>query len=202
MISLAHGAPPDRISVGGHDYSVQTDFRVWMAIVELMRGLIPEPQDDKQRLDNAECLEQIQNLAFGGVLADEETVQVLNALAEFARGYPGEGGSAGSSAREEAGPPLYSFRQDLNYILIAIRNQSGLDLSYRRREPFHWWDFLLEFQSLCGEHYILKLMEIRGYLGKDPEMLRLKARYALPRDYTGAERAVLEEINDEFYGAV
>ncbi len=197
MRSIAHGAPPEQIEIGGRAYPIQTDFRVWMEIVEQMQTLNPEPQDDGQRLDNAECMEQIQTLAFGGILIDEDAAQVLEAVCDFARGYPGDAAQA-----DAAGPALYSFRQDLNYILIAIRNQSGLDLSYRRKEPFHWWDFLLEFQSLCGAHYILKLMEIRGYTGKDPEMLRLKARHALPRRRTRAEEAALEEINNEFYGAV
>ena len=92
---------------------------------------------------------------------------------------------------------------DLNYIILAIRNQGGPDLSYRRKASFHWWAFLLEFRALCGEHYIMRLMEIRGYEDTSKqdskranrEALRLKQRYALPYEMTADERRAAEAFD-------
>jgi hypothetical protein len=80
-------------------------------------------------------------------------------------------------------------------------NQFGIDLSYRRTEPFHFWEFLLYFRALAGDHYINRLMDIRGYDGKDPEMKRQAQRYALPRETTAEDRAFLDKMNEIFFNA-
>jgi len=163
----------------------------------MLGDFIPDAETPGHQQHNAELLCELQVLVFGGVLEDEDASEVLKAIAEFSKGYPNAPVLPGPSAEQ-----TYSFEYDLNYIIIAIRNQSGIDLSYRRKEPFHWWEFLLEFQTLCGEHYILRLMEIRGYQ-KDPEKPELaKRRYALPRETTAGQDAIMDEINAEFYGAL
>ena len=129
---------------------------------------------------------------FGGWLKDENPMDVLVAISEFTKGYP----TAPVRNRKQAN--TYSFDYDLNDIIIAIRNQSGIDLSYCRTEPFHWWESLLEFRTLCGEHYILNLMEIRGYTGKDQEMRRRAQDCALPQRYTRAEMEEYEAFSAEF----
>lgn len=187
--NFAQDAPPTEISVGGFAYPVNVDFRVWIEIQRLMRRIEPGEAGEA-------TLEEIETLAFGGVLADEAPEDVVRALAEFMQGYP----SAPMRGDGDRGEPTFSFEYDLNAILIAIRNQSGIDLSYRRKEPFHWWEFLLEFQTLCGDHYILNLMEARGYKGKDRELLKRKRACALPHEYTAAEQAEIDEFNALFEG--
>lgn len=195
--NLAMDAPPTEISVGGVSYPVNTDYRVWLQVLELMKRWRSEADTPELRQNNAEILTSMQMLIFGGVLADEDPAEVLAAIIVFLRGYP----SATMNSADESGPAVYSFQYDLNEIIIAIRNQSGIDLSYRRKDPFHWWEFLLEFRTLCGEHYILNVMEARGYKGKDAELLKRKRQCALPVEHTADEQALLDEINKEFYGA-
>ena len=192
--NYAQDPPPTEISVGGAVYPVDVDFKTWIEIQRLLREFSPDAEHQRH---NADVLERIETLAFGGALVDEAPDAVVAALGEFLKGYPSapirsEGGGDGA--------PTFSFEHDLNAIIVAIRNQSGIDLSYRRREPFHWWEFLLEFQTLCGDHYILNLMEARGYNGKDKDLLRRKRACALPVEYTAAERAEIEEFNKLFEG--
>lgn len=194
--NFAQDAPPTHVEVGGFSYPVRVDFRVWVQIVDVLEEWIAEPADDIQAEHNAALFAQVQQLAFGGILAEEDPAQVLAAIAGFARGYPSAGGG-----EADAGERVYSFGSDLNAIVIAIRNQTGLDLSYRRKEPFHWWEFLLEFQTLCGEHYILNLMEARGYRGDDAQMQRRRRMCALPERRTAADAARLQAINGMFYNA-
>ena len=190
--NYAMDAPPTEITVGGNAYPVKTDYRIWIDVQKELRRINLETQDPEVMDENERILEGIERTIFGGVLADEDAIDVLKAIYEFLGGYPS------LPVEPEGGPPVFSYEYDLNMIILAIRNQSGIDLSYRRTEPFHWWEFLLEFQSLCGDHYILNLMETRGYKGTDKEMLRRKNAYALPIEYTAAELAEIEAFEAMF----
>ena len=193
--NYAQDAPPAAITVGGVAYPVDTDFRTWLGVLNMIPSLITRPKTMEDVIHNSEIIADIEKAVFGKTIkhpADE----VLDAIRIFSEGYPmapvGEG---------KQGPPVYSFDYDLNYILIAIRNQSGIDLSYRRKEAFHWWEFLLEFHALCGDHYILRLMEIRGYDGKDREMQRQAQRFALPRENSADDQQMLDEFDALFPNA-
>ena len=191
--NYAQDAPPAEITVGGCAYPCETDYRVWLDVLSQLNEIntMDKTPEGMERL--AGQLIKLEATVFGGWLKDEDPIQVLNAIAEFSKGYP----SAPVRSMQH-GERTYSFEYDLNEIIIAIRNQSGIDLSYRRKEPFHWWEFLLEFRTLCGDHYILNLMDIRGYKGKDPELKRRKQAYALPVEYTAAEMEEYAEFSALF----
>ena len=186
--NYAQDAPPTSIEVGGFAYPCETDYRVWIEVLRLMRELDPGAENA------AEILLEIETKVFGGWLKDESPAEVLKAVAEFAGGYPTA--PMGEAGGEDA--PLYSFEYDLNAIIVAIWNQHGVDLSYRRKAPFHWWEFLLLFRTLCGDHYILNLMDARGYKGKDRDLLRRKYACQLPAERTAAEQAEWDEFNAQF----
>ena len=193
--NYAQDAPPAAITVGGVAYPVDTDFRTWLGVLNMIPSLITRPKTIEDVMHNSEIIADIEKAVFGKTIkhpADE----VLDAIRVFSEGYPqapvGEG---------KQGPPVYSFDYDLNYIIIAIRNQSGIDLSYRRKQAFHWWEFLLEFHALCGDHYILRLMEIRGYDGKDRDMQKQAQRFTLPRENSADDQQMLDEFDALFPNA-
>ena len=194
--NLAQDAPPAEISVGGVLYKINVDFRVWIGVLLDLRDLISTPMTPEQAMHNAEVLIKIEKAVFGKTI-NQPPAEVINAIVQFSQGYPeapiGEG--KGNDVQ------TYSLDWDLNYIIIAIMNQFGIDLTYRRKEPFHWWEFLLYFRALSGNHFILRLMEIRGYDGKDPEMKRQAQRYALPRENDADDQAILDEFEALFYNA-
>lgn len=193
--NYACDAPPTELTVGGSSYPIDYDYRTWIEVSGLMRSMVTQPETEAHAKHNLLTMFTIEQKVFGGILEEEDPRAALEACAGFLNGYPSQSNGGGGD-----GPDIVSFEQDLNSIIIAIRNQSGIDLSYRRKEPFHWWEFLLEFQSLCGEHVIVKLMEIRGYKGKDPDMLRARSRYALQHVLTGDEQAALDEVNALDFG--
>lgn len=194
--NLAQDAPPTELSVGGNSYSINVDYRVWIDVLHDLRNIIPTPKTPEQAMHNTETIANIEKKVFGKVIK-ENVASVLDAIAAFAAGYPeapvGEG--------KQQNVQTYSFDWDLNYIIIAIMNQYGIDITYRRKEPFHFWEFLVYFRALCGDHYILRLIEIRGYDGKDTEMKRQAQRYALPRENTAEDQAMLDEFDEIFYNA-
>lgn len=193
--NLAQDAPPTAITVGGADYTVNVDFRVWIDVLRLLRDLISTPATVEQAMHNAEVIGEMERAVFGDLIP-QPAADVLSAVIDFTRGYPEPPVEACESAQ-----PTYSFDWDLNYIIIAIQNQFGVDLSYRRTEPFHWWEFLLYFRALAGNHYILRLMEIRGYDGKDSDLKRQAQRYALPRETTAEDQAMLDAFDELFYNS-
>ena len=193
--NLAQDAPPTELLVGGNSYSINVDYRVWIDVLHELRNLYSTPANAQQAMQNAEIIARIELAVFGEII-HESIPAILDAVTGFAAGYPeapvGEGGR---------NVQTYSFDWDLNYIILAIQSQYGIDLTYRRTEPFHFWEFLVYFRALCGDHYILRLMEIRGYDGKDPEMKRQAQRFALPREMTAEDQAMLDAFDEMFYNA-
>lgn len=178
--NYAQDQPPTGLTVGGTFYACDTDYRVWIEVLGIMKKINPRPKTEEAGRLVLERIHDIEKLIFGKEI-DENIGDVLNAVAEFSKGYP-----MAPIRSHAGGTPLYSFDYDLNAIIIAIRNQSGIDLSYRCRH-FHWWEFLLEFSTLSGDHYILGLMSARGYKGNDKELKRRRDDCALPEEYTDEE---------------
>lgn len=193
--NLAHDAPPASISVGGADYDINVDFRVWIDVLHELRNLYSAPETLEQAISNAETIDRVEALVFGARIP-QPAAEVLSAILGFLEGYPEPPVGEGSAPSA----PVYSFDWDLNYILIAIQTQFGIDLTYRRKEPFHWWLFLLYFHALAGDHYILRLMEIRGYRGRDDDLKRQAQRFALPREMSADDQAALDAFNALFDG--
>lgn len=191
--NLAQDAPPTTLTVGGVVYDINVDFRAWIDVMRLLRDLISAPATIDQALHNVETIDQIEAIVFGQRIP-QPAKDALSAVIDFAAGYPAPPIGEGS----DSGVQTYSFDWDINYIIIAIQTQFGIDLTYRRDEPFHWWLFLLYFRALAGDHYILRLMEIRGYTGKDNDLKRQAQRFALPREMTADEQATLDAFNALF----
>lgn len=192
--NLAQDAPPTQITVGGVAFDVNVDFRAWIGVMHDLRDLIIEPTTPEHFLHNAQVILNIETAVFGKPI-DADVAEVLHAVSEFARGYPETPVQGGDPARVQT----YSFDYDLNYIILAIQNQFGVDLSYTRTEPFHWWLFLAYFRALAGDHYILRLMQIRGYTGDDKEMRKQARQFALPIERTANDDANEAELDDIFY---
>ena len=125
--NLAMDAPPEALCIAGEKVPVATDYRVWLMALPLLWKF---PDDGAY----AELVE----LLFGGDTGHRRE-DVLWAVAGFLRGYPSE--DEGAYEEENSAP---SLEWDINEIVLDIRDRTGLDLSYRRTEPFHWWLFLLE----------------------------------------------------------
>lgn len=191
--NLAQDAPPTALTVGGIDYPINVDFRVWIDVLRLMRNLITAPETLEHVKHNIDTIVEIETAVFGERI-EQPANEVLNEIIKFSSGYPAPPVGPGG----ESDVRTYSFEWDLNYIVIAIKTQFGIDLSYERKEPFHWWLFLLHFNALAGDHYITRLMEIRGYKGKDKDLKRQAQRFALPEEMTADDQAALDAFNAVF----
>ena len=194
--NLAQDMPPTSLQVGGVSYSINTDFRVWIGVLHDLRNLYPAPKNPEQALHNVQTIASIEEAVFGKVIK-QPVASVLDAITEFAHGYPEPPIGEGNASRVQT----YSLEWDINYIIIAIMNQFGIDLTYRRKEPYHFWEIMVYFRALCGDHYILRLMEIRGYDGKDSELKRQAQRFALPMEQTAEDQEMSDAFNNIFFNA-
>ena len=187
--NMATTKPPEFVEINGTKYPVNYHYLTWIEILDLL---------DELDLDNVEedldIVAEIETLAFGNIL-NENVYFVLAAVAEFAAGYPKPQNDRAPS------PPsrrIVDFGIDLNSILIAIRDQSGINL-IDNDGLFHWWRFLVEFENLNDSHHISKIMELRAYDGDDKAMKKARDAVALPKKITRKDQRFEDEMANLFY---
>lgn len=199
--NVAMDAPPTSVEVGGDSYNVNVDFCVWIDILKRMRQLYSDPATLEEALHNKSILTEIQRLAFGKVIDDKSLADVISAVIRFASGYPHfDKISEDVEPQPESNDDdiSFDFDLDINAIVVTMRMQYGLDLSFNRQEPFHWWLFLLYFENLTDSSAFAKKMQIRVYSGDNKEMLRQKQRARLPYEPTADEQKKIDEFNRVF----
>ena len=199
MVNLANTPPPTTLTIAGEEFPIDTDYYTWIRVIDLFDQLdFTEKTQDGIR-KNFRIIVEIKKLVFGQRIRCSLNDLII-ALTEFISGYPTAKKESGKTEDSDSELQTVDFMIDLNLIITAIRNQSGIDLSYKRKKPFHWWLFLVEFQALEDHHQIRRIMQIRSYRGTDPEYLKLRNRYALPpKRKTYAEQRAIEYYDQLFY---
>lgn len=192
--NYAQDAPPETLTIDGARYDINTDYRVWIDVMERLEKLNLHPSTEKAAIEVIKHVQELEELVIGKVIK-APIAAFLSALVGFAKGY-----ATPPMKPMVGGERTYDFSYDISEIVIAIRNQSGIDIGYNCKH-FHWWLFLLEFRTLCGDHYILNLMDARGYKGKDAELKKRKAAVALPPKYTDEDMEALEMLQALLDGA-
>ena len=187
--NMATMKPPEFVEINGTEYPINFHYLIWIEILDLL---------DEIDLDNVEndldIVAEIETLAFGNVIG-ENVYFVLAAVAEFAAGYPNPQHDRAPSPSSRR---IVDFGIDLNSILVAIRDQSGINL-IDNDELFHWWRFLVEFENLNDSHHISKIMELRAYDGDDKAMKKARDAVALPKKITRKDQRFEDEMADLFY---
>ena len=185
--NIAMNPPPESLEISGGIFCIRTDFRIWIQACELLQNL-------KSTSDEifVKQLAELYELIFINEYPTDAPA-ALKAITAFLQGYPEQ-----MTGKVQNGTQTLSLCEDINEIVLAIRNQSGLDLSYRCKY-FHFWEFLLEVKTLEERHYISRIQQIRGYKGKDKDMLRLKEQYALNSQPSENELIAAEELDELFY---
>lgn len=191
--NYSEDAPPEQIEINGIKYNVNTDYRVWINIMELRDNLISDANSENDMIRNYETMCKMEMLAFGGIIPYDMSF-VIGKMIEFSNGYP----STPLNGQPLTNENVFDFYYDINEVIVAIRTQYGIDLSYKCKH-FHWWEFLILFNGLCGEHVVLDLIKKRGYTGKDKDLLNIKYRYMLPDRKSGDSEKLAKEMDDIFY---
>lgn len=123
---------PKEVTIDGKSYKLNSDFRVGIRLMQLF--------EDRRFSDDEKILIAIRVLFFDKI-PKESIGEAAQKMVWFLDGGGEENGSKGSSSRR-----LYSWNQDLRFIISAVDKTIGF--STRGAEYLHWWDFLSAFSEI------------------------------------------------------
>ena len=124
---------PKSIKLGEKEYPIRSDYRVGIRLMQMFED--PELTDSEKLFIAMRVI--FKDAIISGIYlqeALEKTVWFLNG------GDLNQTSSAGSQRR------LYSWNQDLRFIIAAVDKTVGF--SVRGKAFFHWWDFLSAFSEV------------------------------------------------------
>ena len=140
MIDLTKRSLPNTVSVGGRDFSINTDFRLWLRFeIEVSH---------MQRGDNIDV----------GYLFKDEKPSYCKLEELFVFSKPKE--ELPRQIRHSNVVAL-DYQLDADYIYSAFMGQYGIDLL--EVEELHWYKFLALFKGLKDDEVICKIMSYRCY---------------------------------------
>lgn len=168
----------DRLPEDYNGWLIRTDYRIGVQI----QLCISDPAlSDSERTGTALWL------LYGNGMPDMQTaIEGLNWF--MSCGVPDQ-------ADDDGEPPVYSFEYDAARIVSAFRRVFHRDIS---REKLHWFEFVPMLGDLSGTAFT-NVIDIRTTEAKDvakerrAEFLRMKKRFALPRESWSTEED--EKIN-------
>lgn len=159
--------PPESLTVGGVEYPIDTDFRVW---AEFQSAMTAKEGTDAEKAERLCAL-----MGRMGIPPREES---LNAMLDFFTAASTEKAVAGQKNR----PAAFDFEKDSEYIYAAFMGAYGIDLTTAR---LHWWTFKALFKALPEDCEFCRIMHYRTVdLKSVPKEQRRfyqeqKARYSL-----------------------
>lgn len=180
---LTEGAPCS-VDVCGVDLSVNTDWRVWMTVWQVLDDPSPDP---------AEKALAVLALAFPHGEAREEAMRhpndALEAAMDFLRrrdpSVPDRPPTR--SERRLRGKRLFDWEYDASRIAADFQREYGIDLT-DEATSMHWYRFMALFNGLGDRSQIVQAISIRaadlgdGRLGKEErsELRERKMAVMLP----------------------
>lgn len=179
---------PERICIDGMDFAVNTDFRVWIEIGEVIAG----------NSDIFEKTARVLTLCY----KDKVPQTLKKAIDGVIRFY-----ACGKDTEKRSGKtvmPIVDFSEDSGLIGAAFYHDYGINLW---REKMHWWQFRELFAALSEDNKIVKVMGYRSIsIGDihDAEQKKfyrkMKGLYRLPdkRSEEEKEREIAAELCDIF----
>lgn len=139
---------PTAVVVGGAEYTIDTDFRTAITIMEAFED--PElTWLDKQDVALA--------LLYGDHIPEDLAAAFDMAVFFLDCGETHEGWDRGEDPRTDR---LYSFQHDARYIYSAIQMTHGIDLA--AVGYMHWWRFCYLFQDLREDCYFQRMVYLRS----------------------------------------
>ncbi len=132
MINLLTEALPYSISVCGINYPINTDFRIWIQIEEILSS----------DFSAADKLLKCYSLIFASKVIPSSVDETLSSIMNFLSPFYNTGGGKKAAKNNE---PLFDFAFDSGLIYAAFLSQYSIDLT---SDHLHWWRFLSLFYSL------------------------------------------------------
>ena len=181
---------PQKICLTDKEYGINTDFRTWVKIEQLLYNA------NKDFSKIAEAL-----LACYKELPSDPEEAIRGMMWFYSCGKNGVQQERGKSYKKM---PVYNFEDDAEYIYAAFLSEFGIDLC---AADLHWWKFRALFLALSENSKFAKMVAYRSMdlsKIKDKEQKRyyetMKKLYRLPDRRTDEEkeRAITESFEAFF----
>ena len=181
---------PDTVLVGGREYSVRTDFRVFILFELLWQDPDMEP---------AEKIRRSLLLCYPEVPGDYGPA--VEGLLWFYKCGKEDNPQKKAIAAKRGKTRIYSFDYDDDYIFAAFMSQYKINL--QRIKYIHWWEFRAMFNSLTNSNEFVKIMEYRSIDLKEDMPKEQKAFYRkmklihdlpLPKDEEEKQQAIEDAL--------
>ena len=181
MLDLTRKSLPNTVKVGGKDFSVYTDFRVWMRF---------ENSLDKHRNNDL--------IPVDYLFKNEKPVYCdISDLLAFSRPK----NELPRRVRGTSDALLIDFRLDSDLTYAAFLQQYRIDLI--DIPELHWHKFLALLWGLKGT-MLDEVMGYRSYTGRTDKTINpheeMREAWAIEKPLTEEEKAELEEFNRAFGG--
>lgn len=179
MIDLTAKSLPNTVCVNGRDYSIYTDFRVWMKFEIAAARLGKNDRLDVSYLFKNECPEHCD-------------IRELFKFSRPARILPRQMRSCDEI--------VLDYEIDADLIYSAFLGQYGIDLV--DVEELHWHKFLALLYGLNNSTKLLEVMQFRVYrknTDKDYDAYEeMKRAWRIEPPISEAEQAELDEFSNLF----
>lgn len=154
------GNLPERLTVGGRDYAIRSDYRNVLHVFEAFSD--PELRKEEKWIvaiyllfKDFTCADDVLRAAGNGFDLEEAMRKVSWFIA------------AGSTEKEITELPVYSWQKDEQMIFSAVNKVAGKET--RSPKYLHWWTFLGYFNEV-GEGPLTFLVGIRRKLNKKKKL--------------------------------
>ena len=161
---------PDSVMIGGREYKINTDFRVWIKYESLLTDSSREVK-----------LKDILRLVFPDPPPKRFREEAVNQIIWFyscGKKAPSKGGSDSSG--------LFSYDYDADFVYSAFMEQYRVDLTSAK---MHWWQFHALMVSLSEDTELVKIMgyravKITSKMSAEQKRFysQMKKRYAIPKN--------------------
>lgn len=168
MINIITQALPQRVMIKEKSYRIYTDFRIWIKAIQVISKYPPNI-----------CAALLTPICYMDIPQDAS--DALGGIISFL--------NYGEKKKRTKDKRVIDFDIDSSYIFSAFYAQYGIDLSV---EKMHYYKFCALLFGLCGEHTLLKLINIRSINLSDIKDNDTRKKYSVLKN-----AFVLEKENAE-----
>lgn len=164
MINIIMQTMPHRINIDEKSYRIHTDFRIWLKAIQIIDKYSPTI-----------CAALLTPICYIDIPKDASAA--LRGIISFLNPEQAKGSSKGKK--------VIDFETDSSYIFSAFYTQYGIDLSV---EKMHYYKFCALLNGLCGDHMLLKLINIRSMDLSEIKDAELRRKYAALKNVCRLDR--------------
>lgn len=179
MIDLRNKSLPNTVCVNGRDFSIYTDFRVWLKFGEMIK---------------TERLIKDYYFLFKNEIPN---CDFFSALVDF---YVNENKTPKSEKSDDI---VFDYIEDGEYLVGSFQQVYGIDLT---NCEMHWHRFQALFRSLPSTCKIIEIIGYRAYKKSnkkyEDEMEKMKHIWSLEQFENEVSPELMERFKTEFYNSI